>query len=483
MANVEALKRRLDKAAGILGEATLRPIFHLHTEEGSPLRYVNIQGGKIPKMEPQDVPFTMIERMFNDLTSGKRFTILEGGRGSGKSYGVASYLIARALIKPERVLCCREVQVSIVQSSKSLLEKIIRSDARLLDFFEIQRDVIIGRNGSEFLFRGVRDYSVDAIRSFESISICWPEESQNLTRKSWDILVPTVRVEGSQFFVTMNRKSINDAIYKEFIEQKHPEARVGKYLLWENPWASETLKRDAEILKTTNFSRWDHVYNGQIESLSDVRIFDNFIVRDFDIEDVVKRRIDTMRIGTFGTRRERAQRWEEAKARIDADFHIGVDFGFIDPTVSLLVYKATEARELFILDEIYKTDLDVSGIAREIRQFLQRNNREGWPFYCDSARPEIVAELKNRYGLNAHSVRKHRIKDGIDILKGWRIWILPHCENCIRELGLYSWKVNQNGDPLPEPAPGHDHCPDALRYSVISEITSSTGEYEILKGW
>ncbi len=480
MATVEQLQRRVDKISGALGETTLRPVFHLHSEDGTPLHYVTIDGDEVSELQQQDVCFTLLERMFYDLSSGKRFTVLEGGRGSGKSYGVASFLVARALLRPERVLCCREVQLSMMQSSKSLLEKLIRSDNRLLDFFTIQRDTILAQNGGDFIFKGLRDFTADAIRSTEGISLTWIEEGQNISRRSFDILTPTVRSENSQIFATMNRKSVNDCLYKDFIEADRPDARVGRYLLWQNPWTSETLKRDAEQLKQRNFERWNHVYNGEIEMLSDIRIFDNFIVRDFDIADVIRRRLDTIKVGSFGTIRERQERWAEERGRIDADFHIGIDFGFIDPSAGLLVYRDSTAKELYILDELYKTDLDVSGIAREIKQFLQRNNKQDWPFYCDSARPEIIAELKNRYGLNAHSVKKHRIRDGIDALKSWRIWILPHCENCIREMGLYSWKTNQNGDPLPEAAPGHDHCPDALRYAVVNEITAETGEYEIL---
>ena len=481
MAKIETLKRRLDKAAGMLGEVTLRPVFHLHSETGEPLRYVTILDETVPELEPVDVVFTITDRMFYDLTSGRRFTVLEGGRGSGKSYGVASFLVARALLRPEKVLCVREIQISMMQSSKSLLEKIIRSDSRLLDYFEIQRDVILGKNGSEFQFRGLRDHTADAIRSFEGVTLVWPEESQNLTRKSWDILVPTIRTEDSQIFATMNRKTENDVIYRDFIIGSHPDATVGRYLLEHNPWASETLKRDAQQLKLRNYDRWLHVYGGEIETLSDQRIFDNWQVENFNIEKIVHNRATTISVGFFGTRRERMDRYYSAKLQIESDFYFGVDFGFRDPTAGVFCYRDPDAREIFILDEIYRVGLDVHGIADLVKDFLRRNGRDGWPVYCDSSRPEIIAELSNRYAVNALPSTKTRVKDGIDMLKGWKIFVKPDLENTIRELGLYAWKTNANGDIVPEPEQGHDHIPDSLRYALGSALSSAGGTYEILE--
>ena len=124
------------------------------------------------------------------LFAPARYKFVRGGRGSGKSWGVARALLVQAASTPHRVLCAREVQVSIRQSVHQLLSDQIEA-LGLGAFFTVMANEIRGRNGSTFSFRGLSDLTADSIKSFEGCDIVWVEEAQVVSGKSWDVLVPT----------------------------------------------------------------------------------------------------------------------------------------------------------------------------------------------------------------------------------------------------------------------------------------------------
>jgi phage terminase large subunit len=112
------------------------------------------------------------------LFSPSRYKVLYGGRGSGKSWGVARALLVIGIQKPIRVLCARELQNSITDSVHALLADQIKS-MKLEEFYEIQNTVIYGKNGTEFLFAGLK-HNITKIKSFEGVDLCWVEEAQTL---------------------------------------------------------------------------------------------------------------------------------------------------------------------------------------------------------------------------------------------------------------------------------------------------------------
>src|SRR3990167_7239633 len=134
----------------------------------------------------------------------KRYRCLYGGRGSGKSTAFASWLIIAALSN-KRILCCREIQNSIRDSVHRLLTDRIRLMG-LDDYFIITQDSIKSRYGAEIIFRGLKN-NVSEIKSLEGISIVWVEEAEKVSKDSWDILVPTIREEGSEIWCSFNPES------------------------------------------------------------------------------------------------------------------------------------------------------------------------------------------------------------------------------------------------------------------------------------
>jgi len=117
--------------------------------------------------------------------------VLYGGRGGGKSYAIADQLLIDGIQGPQRILCAREYQASIKDGVHRLLADRIEHWG-LTGFYDIQRDTIIGRNGTAFIFRGVR-HNVQSIKSMSGLTRVWVEEAQTVSEESWRILIPTVR--------------------------------------------------------------------------------------------------------------------------------------------------------------------------------------------------------------------------------------------------------------------------------------------------
>ena len=132
-----------------------------------------------------------------------RYKVAFGGRGSGKSYNFAQALILLAAQKPLRILCTREVQKSIKQSVHLLLSDQIKR-LGLGSFFTILETEIRGSNGSLFMFAGLAQHTVESIKSIEGCDIVWVEEAQTVSKKSWDILIPTIRKNDSEIWVSFN---------------------------------------------------------------------------------------------------------------------------------------------------------------------------------------------------------------------------------------------------------------------------------------
>ena len=122
-----------------------------------------------------------------------------GGRGGGKSHSVAAALLAMAASKKMRILCAREVQKSMRDSVHRLLKDQIER-LGLGGFYLVLDNEIRGQNGSLFVFAGLQSHTVDSIKSFEGVDIVWVEEAHSVSKKSWDVLIPTIRKDGSEIW-------------------------------------------------------------------------------------------------------------------------------------------------------------------------------------------------------------------------------------------------------------------------------------------
>ena len=175
---------------------------------------------------------------------------------------MATHLLLEGLQKKHRILCCREIQNSIKQSVKKLLDD--RIDALGLRWFYRSTDTsIIGANGTEIFFAGLR-HNVETIKSMEGITICWIEEAQTISRDSLEVLKPTIRIEGSVIIMTLNPRFIDDPVYEDFLKQERPDARVLEMNWQHNPWFTDVLRAEMEHMRRTNFPLYEHIWQGKI---------------------------------------------------------------------------------------------------------------------------------------------------------------------------------------------------------------------------
>lgn len=150
-----------------------------------------------------------------------RYKVVRGGRGSGKSWGFARALLILAAQRPLRVLCTREIQKSIQQSVHQLLRDQIEA-LGLGAHYEVLQTEIRGKNGSQFFFSGLSDQTAESLKSFEGVDICWCEEAQAISRRSWDILIPTIRKDDSEIWVSFNPQLESDETYRRFVTTPPP---------------------------------------------------------------------------------------------------------------------------------------------------------------------------------------------------------------------------------------------------------------------
>lgn len=190
-----------------------------------------------------------------------RFKILYGGRAGIKSWSCARALLAQARARKLRIGCARETMKSLDDSVHQLLQDQIAAMG-MGDFFLAQKKLIRAQNGSTFSYHGLRDRSVHNIKSLESVDILWIEEAQNVSKKSWNVVIPTIRKPGSEIWASFNPELETDETYQRFVVQPPTGAVVVKTSYRDNPYLSAEIKQDMDDLKTKDPLEFEHVYEG-----------------------------------------------------------------------------------------------------------------------------------------------------------------------------------------------------------------------------
>jgi phage terminase large subunit len=200
-----------------------------------------------------------------------RYKVLYGGRGGAKSWGVARALLVIGVKKTTRVLCAREFQNSIGQSVHKLLSDQIIA-LKLESFYEITQNSIRGKNGTEFAFVGLKN-NVTNIKSYEGVDICWVEEAQSVSKASWNILIPTIRKEASEIWITFNPELETDETYQRFVVSPPENSKIAKINWSDNPWFPDTLKLEKDALFSRDREAYNTVWEGICRQTVDGAIF------------------------------------------------------------------------------------------------------------------------------------------------------------------------------------------------------------------
>lgn len=217
------------------------------------------------------------------LFKPKRYKVAYGGRGGAKSWGFARALLILGFQRPLRILCAREIQKSIRDSVHKLLSDQIKAMG-LESFYDVMQTEIRGRNGTEFLFSGLSDHTADSIKSYEGVDVCWIEEAQKVTRRSLDILTPTIRKDGSEIWITFNPELDTDEVYERYVLNAPPNAVVVEINYADNPWFPAVLEAErADFLKKVaagvrTQDDYDNIWLGKCKAAIEGAIYANEIL-------------------------------------------------------------------------------------------------------------------------------------------------------------------------------------------------------------
>ena len=365
-----------------------------------------------------------------------RYKIAYGGRGGAKSWGFTRALLLKAVVEKIRVLCAREFQVSIQESVHKLFKNQISLMNMESDFGVTQNSIVCPGTGSDFFFYGLKN-NPSRIKSTEGIDICWVEEAERVSEESWQVLIPTIRKDDSEIWVSFNPNEETDPTYKRFIINPPPNSVVREIGWQDNPWFPEELRKEKDYLARVDIDAYLHIYEGKCRKRSQARVLgDKWMMEAF----------------------EPGADWKGP--------YQGADWGFAeDPTV--LIRCWIHNNRLWIEYEVWQigleTDLipDAFDVMPKAREYVTR---------ADNARPETISYLQRHGYKKMIGVKKGpgSVEDGISVLRSFeKIVIHPRCTHARDEAGLWSYKTDPlTGDVLPKLIEKHDHTWDAVRYAL-----------------
>ena len=379
------------------------------------------------------------------------FYAYHGGRGGGKSWGIADYLLLTGATQRERILCCREVQKSIKNSVHRLLSDRIEA-LGLTAFYEVLDTEIRGKNGTTFNFSGLLQHTVDSIKSFEGATKTWIEEAQTISQRSLEILIPTViRTPKAQIIFGLNPYLATDPVYAQFIETRRDDCTVVQINYMDNPHLPDLLRKEAEQMATTDYTRYENVWLGKPKSIADGAVYKS------EFEKLQKEnRLATVPIDPA------------------AKVHTVWDLGVSDSTVIWFVQVA--GREVRVVDYYEATGEGLPHYARVLQDKAY--------FYGTHFAPHDIAvrelgsgmsriETARKLGINFVIVKNVPIEDGIEaarqvLLTCW--FDAVRCKRGIECLQNYRREYNDKMGEF-KARPVHDwasHAADAFRYLSLS---------------
>ena len=203
------------------------------------------------------------------LFKPRQFKVMHGGRGGGKSHSVAQWLILEAMTARHRILCVREVQKSLAESSMQVIKDYIIRMGVSEYFDTLKTEIRCRLTGSTFSFSGLKDHTADTIKSFEGATRVWVEEAHSVTAHSWNILIPTiVRTDGSEIVATFNPDQEDDYVYERFVKNADPDAWVQEINWKDNKWFNKAMNVERLKMKALNDDLYQHIWEGKCRSMA-----------------------------------------------------------------------------------------------------------------------------------------------------------------------------------------------------------------------
>ena len=376
-----------------------------------------------------------------------RYKVAYGGRGSGKSWSMARALLVKAASETTRVLCAREIQRSIKQSVHTLLNDQIQA-LGLGAFYEVLETEIRGLNGSAFSFTGLATNTVESIKSFEGCDVVWVEEAQTVSKKSWDILIPTIRKPNSEIWVSFNPNIDTDDTYTRFVVNTPDNAKVVKVNYTDNPWFPEVLEIERQHSLKTN-PDYANIWEGDCKAAVDGAIYSNEIREAQEGNRITTVPYDPM-----------------------MKVHVVMDLGWNDSMSVILCQKGiSDLRVIGYIEDDHRTLDSYSAQLKNLSynwgtMFLPHDGQSK-----DFKHGISAEEIMKKLGWDIRIVPKADIESGIKLarMNFHRIYFDKSAQRLVECLKNYRRSINSATN---EPgAPLHDefsHGADAFRYLCTS---------------
>lgn len=393
------------------------------------------------------------------LTKKSRYKGAKGGRGSSKSWSFARALLVRGTTHKTRILCAREVQKSIKQSVHKLLKDQIEY-LGLTGFYDVFETEIRGKNGSEFSFTGLSDHTVDSIKSFEGCDIVWVEEAQMVSKRSWDVLIPTIRKDDSEIWISFNPELDTDETYDRFITNSPDDSIMVDMNYMDNPWFPEVLEKERLHAKASmSKTDYEHIWEGKCKPAVAGAIY-----------------YDEMNAVELGKRICNVPYDPMLKV------HVVFDLGWNDAMAISLVQKhASELRVIEYIEDSHKTLDYYSAALKEKRLnwgkcYLPHDGK-----HKNIQTGKSAQEIMEALGWSVEITPNMSIEDGIRLTRmafGRMYFDKSKTERLVQCAKRYKRSINQQTN---EPgAPFHDewsHGADNLRYVAVNADRMSNEDW------
>lgn len=376
------------------------------------------------------------------IKESSRYTLISGGRGSGKSFSGSIYLLLKTFETGQVILFSRytmtSAEISVIPEFTEKLDLL-----GIRELFEVTSKEIINKStGSRIIFRGLKTGSrtqTANLKSIAGLTIWVLDEAEELTQESvFDTISKSIRKKGveNKIILIFNPPTDKHWLYNRFYLNNSviPGSNVTKgnttyiHTTYEDnrKYLNKDFLEEADELKRRDIKKWQHIYGGAFRKFAEGIIFD-------------------YKLGEFPT-------------GVESEF--GNDFGFSnDPNALVELHMEWKTKTIYIREKIYKTGMRPSTLAESVKLHTGRQL-----VVCDSASPDLISELENK-GVNAKPVKKPKILDRIKLMKDWKFVVDPGSKNIITELDNYTWDKNYTRGE--RPIDDYNHALDAIGYYIV----------------
>lgn len=393
-----------------------------------------------------------IPEAFKELFTPARYKVYYGGRGSAKSESFGRAMLIQGMQQKLLNLCTRELQVSIQDSVHRLLSSTVMNE-NLADQYEVLQSTIRHRhNGTEFIFKGLK-HNITEIKGLQGVNRVWVEEGENVSNRSWEVLIPTIRAENSEIWCGFNPKNPTDPTYERFVKTPPPNSIIRKVSWRDNPFFPKVLRDEMERLKKDDYEAYLHIWEGEF---------------------------DTRRSGAILAKQLAKAREDGRICSVPYDPTCEVftvwDLGWGDATsVWFLQWVGRELRWIdFYENAGEQIDHYVQIVKGKPYNYMARGHFLPHDGGHGNIRGDSVSKQLSAQGLqNQVLPRETDINPGINLLRqtiAFSVFDTKNCGDGIHALENYAYEWDEDRQVF-KPKPKHDwtsHASDAARYAAIA---------------